>query len=154
MAPNARVWRMYFDEAGHFDAAMVESILDTVDVTLVSAGLFSAVISALVAQIFTALKSDFSQVTAALLMELIAVQGSMPIVGAPSITIPSSILTLDSPSTASTAERWVSGLWFVSLAFSLATALLYTGMVKQWIQAYVSPTFGTPHIQSQVRHFR
>lgn len=36
MAPNARVWRMYFDEAGHFDAAMVESILDTVDVTLVS----------------------------------------------------------------------------------------------------------------------
>ncbi|TFK98282.1 hypothetical protein BDV98DRAFT_470985, partial [Pterulicium gracile] len=27
-------------------------------------------------------------------------------------------------------------------------------LVKQWIQAYVAPTFGTPQAQTRVRHFR
>lgn len=68
-------------------------------------------------------------------------------------TVPPSTLRLNSLPTASTADRWVNGFWFVSLAISLFTALLST-LVKMWIQAYVSPTFGSPHTQSKVRHFR
>lgn len=67
--------------------------------------------------------------------------------------VPPSMLNLDSPFIASSADRWVNGLWFVSLTFSLATALLSV-LVKQWMQAYISPIFGTPHFQSRVRHFR
>lgn len=33
--PNARIWRVYLDEAGQFDLDMVENIRDTVDVILV-----------------------------------------------------------------------------------------------------------------------
>lgn len=35
MATNARVWRVYLDEAGQFDMDMVENFRDTVDVILV-----------------------------------------------------------------------------------------------------------------------
>lgn len=35
MGPNACVWRAYLDEAGRFDASMVENIRDTVAVVLV-----------------------------------------------------------------------------------------------------------------------
>lgn len=45
MAPNARVWRVYLDEAGHFDMDMVESIRDTVDIILVFVRLFSCYVT-------------------------------------------------------------------------------------------------------------
>ncbi|TFK97371.1 hypothetical protein BDV98DRAFT_478432, partial [Pterulicium gracile] len=152
MAPNARVWRVYLDEAGHFDMDMVESIRDTVDIILVFAGLFSAVVSTLVGQASTALRPDYSHVTAALISELITIQRAM-VAGTVVGVVPPSMLNLDSPFIASSADRWVNGLWFVSLTFSLATALLSV-LVKQWMQAYISPIFGTPHFQSRVRHFR
>ncbi|TFK95461.1 hypothetical protein BDV98DRAFT_642823 [Pterulicium gracile] len=44
-------------------------------------------------------------------------------------------------------------MWFISLAFALSTAL-HSVLVKQWIQAYMAPTFGTPHSQSRLHHFR
>lgn len=59
MSANARVWRVYLDEAAHFDVDLVENIRDTVDVTLVFAGLFSAVVSTLVGQTPTALQPNF-----------------------------------------------------------------------------------------------
>lgn len=80
MSANARVWRVYLDEAAHFDVDLVENIRDTVDVTLVfvsdinscalvfgtvlmrcrsKAGLFSAVVSTLVGQTPTALQPNF-----------------------------------------------------------------------------------------------
>lgn len=172
MDPNARVWRVYNDEASYFDLDMVENIRDTVDVILVfvrgicfstrgcggslmsstQAGLFSAIVGGLVTQVSTALKPDYAQVTAALLIELIQVQRAM-VAGTMASNIAPSLLNLDSPSTASTSERWVSGLWFVSLAVSLSAALLSV-LVKQWVRAYVSPTSGTPKEQARVRHFR
>ncbi|TFK95173.1 hypothetical protein BDV98DRAFT_518454, partial [Pterulicium gracile] len=152
MDPNARVWRVYNDEASYFDLDMVENIRDTVDVILVFAGLFSAIVGGLVTQVSTALKPDYAQVTAALLIELIQVQRAM-VAGTMASNIAPSLLNLDSPSTASTSERWVSGLWFVSLAVSLSAALLSV-LVKQWVRAYVSPTSGTPKEQARVRHFR
>lgn len=152
---DSRVWRVYLDEAGQFDLDMVENIRDTVDVILVFAGLFSAIVSTLVSQTSTSLQLDYAQVTAALLMELIAVQRA---IGTTSSTahIPPSLLDINSPQTAtsSTSSRWVNGLWFTSLAFSLTTALVAV-LVKQWLQAYVAPIFqGTPKDHGRIRHFR
>ncbi|TFK95475.1 hypothetical protein BDV98DRAFT_479211, partial [Pterulicium gracile] len=152
LSTNARVWRVYLDESAHFDVDLVENIRDTVDVILVSAGLFSAVLSTLVAQTSTALQPNFGQITAALLMEMIELQRAM-IAGTVVGAIPRSILNLSSPPTPFGADRWINAMWFISLAFGLSTALL-SALLKQWIQAYMAPTSGTPRSQSRVRHFR
>ncbi|TFK99487.1 hypothetical protein BDV98DRAFT_510371, partial [Pterulicium gracile] len=121
---NAPVWGVYLDEAGQFDLDMVENFRDTVDVILVFAGLFSAVVSALVSQAPTALQLDYAQVTAALMIESIAVQRAIA-TGSPVNDVKTSPLDTDSfdYATSSTADRWVNALWFTSLAFSLSTAL-------------------------------
>ncbi|TFK95394.1 hypothetical protein BDV98DRAFT_598617 [Pterulicium gracile] len=150
MSANARVWRVDLDESAHFDVDLVENIRDTVDGIL--AGLFSAVASTLVAQTSTALQPNFGQITAALLMEMIGPQHAM-VAGTVVGTIPRSILNLSTPPIITGTDRCINAMWFISLAFGLSSALL-SALVKQWIQAYVPPTFGTPHSQSRVRHFR
>lgn len=45
MAPNARFWRTYNDKAVVSDAEVLEQYKDTIDVLLVFAGLFSAVVT-------------------------------------------------------------------------------------------------------------
>ncbi|TFL01228.1 hypothetical protein BDV98DRAFT_491068, partial [Pterulicium gracile] len=152
MDPNARLWSMYLDEADHFDLDMVVSIRDSVDVILVFAGLFSAIVSTLVSQASTTLKPDYGQIISSLLMELIEVQRAT---GAGTIKdIARSPLGSESHFTPSSSDRWVNGTWFASLALSLVTALLST-LVKQWIHAYMSPTFnGSSQAQGRARHFR
>ena len=155
MEPNARVWRVYLDEAGQFDVDMVENMRDTVDVILVFAGLFSAIVTTLVALTATALQLDHPKVTNMLLMEIIALQRATA-AGSSIDSVPPSTLHADSlaNATAETTDYWINGLWFTSLAFSLSTALLAV-LVKQWIQAYIAPTFqGSPKAQAEVRHFR
>lgn len=111
-------------------------------------------VGTLVTEASTSLKPDYTQITAALLTELISVQRAI----ASNISvssIPSSSLHLESPptSTASSTDFWVNALWFTSLAISLAIALVSV-LVRQWLHAYVTPTSGTPKDQSHIRHFR
>ncbi|TFL00899.1 hypothetical protein BDV98DRAFT_494336, partial [Pterulicium gracile] len=152
VSPNARVWRVFLDEAGPFDLDMVENIRDTLDVILVFAGLFSVIVSTLVSQASTALQPDYGRMTSALLMELVEVHRALA-TGTNTIDVARSTLTLASPSSTSSPDRWVSGMWFVSLTVSLSTALLSV-LVKQWIQAFVSPVSGPPLTQARIRHFR
>ncbi|TFY52026.1 hypothetical protein EVG20_g10737 [Dentipellis fragilis] len=71
---NARVWKVYLDEAKMVDDDMVEAWRDTIDVLLVFAGLFSAVVTTFVVQSSQALQPDYSQVSAVLLTELVGLQ--------------------------------------------------------------------------------
>ncbi|PBK95492.1 hypothetical protein ARMGADRAFT_1145748 [Armillaria gallica] len=50
MGPTARVWRTYLEESAPFDIEMVEGWRDGLDVLLIFAGLFSAVVTTFVAQ--------------------------------------------------------------------------------------------------------
>ncbi|KAK0442900.1 hypothetical protein EV421DRAFT_1903869 [Armillaria borealis] len=68
-APNARVWRTYEDESRIHDANMVEESRDNVDVLLVLAGLFSAVVTTFVAQTYQNLQADYTTMFASLLFE-------------------------------------------------------------------------------------
>lgn len=143
------------DEAGQFDLDMVENMRDTLDVILVFAGLFSAIVTTLVVFTATALQLDHPKVTNLLLMELIALQ-RVALTNSSIEQVTSSLLNaeLASNSTPEPADYWINELWFTSLAFNLSTALIAV-LVKQWIQAYVAPTFqGTPKAQAEVRHFR
>ncbi|KAF8915690.1 hypothetical protein CPB85DRAFT_1217315, partial [Mucidula mucida] len=151
-APNARVWRTYVEEAAAFDAVMVGQSRDGLDVMLVFAGLFSAVVTSFLVQISQKLEADFSQMSALLMHDLVLVQLSMaagssgPNLTAPSVD-PTSSFTPDS------ITVWINGLWAVSLAASLVVALAAV-LVKQWLHHYTSLPSGTPGTRSHVRQYR
>ncbi|TFY69957.1 hypothetical protein EVG20_g2923 [Dentipellis fragilis] len=86
---NARVWKVYLDEAKMMDDDMVEAWRDTIDLLLIFAGLFSAVVTTLVVQSSQSLQPDYSQISAVLLTELVSIQRAMA-EGASITTVPES----------------------------------------------------------------
>ncbi|PBK99373.1 hypothetical protein ARMGADRAFT_1161051 [Armillaria gallica] len=148
LGPMARVWRTFLEECGPFDLEMAEGWRDALDVLLVFAGLFSAVVTTFVAQTSQSLQVDYGQVTATLLIELIDVQRSAAN-GSLVNNVPRSDLTFRP----STSDSWVNGLWFTSLSLSLATAL-FAVLTKQWIHQYMLVPSGTPRDRCRLRQFR
>ncbi|KAK0501627.1 hypothetical protein EDD18DRAFT_742987 [Armillaria luteobubalina] len=148
LGPMARVWRTYLEESTQFDLEMVEGWRDRLDVLLVFAGLFSAVVTTFVAQTSQSLQVDYRQMTTTLLIELIDVQRSVSN-GSLVNAIPRSDLTFRPL----TSDLWVTGLWFASLFLSLATAL-FAILTKQWIHQYMSVPSGTPRDRCRLRQFR
>ncbi|KAA1466001.1 hypothetical protein DENSPDRAFT_855845 [Dentipellis sp. KUC8613] len=152
LGPNARVWRVYLDEAEAFDKDMIDSWKDTIDVLLVFAGLFSAVVTTFVVQTSQALQPDYAMVSASLLTELVGLQRAAS-QGISFDSVPVSQVNSTSPFKAAANDRWVNGLWFTSLAFSLGTALVSV-LVKQWLQNYVAAVSGSASTRVQIRQFR
>ncbi|KAF9026213.1 hypothetical protein BDZ89DRAFT_1178202 [Hymenopellis radicata] len=129
MSETARVFKTYMDECTKFDLDMVETWRDGLDMLLVFAALFSAVVTAFVVQTYQSLHVDYAQVTASLMLRLIDVQGaSVKEVGQNS-----------DPATsfkAKSVDLWINGLWFTSLTLSLTTTLVAV-LTKQWINEYM-----------------
>ncbi|KAK0240667.1 hypothetical protein EDD85DRAFT_900944, partial [Armillaria nabsnona] len=142
MGPTARVWRTYLEECAPFDIEMVEGWRDGLDVLLVFAGLFSAVVTTFVAQTSQSLQVDYGQVTASLLVELISVQRF-----AANGSLVNNVPQADLAFRPSISDSWVNGLWFTSLSLSLTTAL-FAVLTKQWIHQYMSVPSGTPRDRS------
>ena len=90
------------------------------------AALFSSVVTGFVVQTSQALQSDYGRISAALLMELVALQRA----GSPD-GVPSANVNLESRS-ASAYDVAINSCFMVSLALSLATTLLAV-LVKQWL---------------------
>ncbi|KAK0185941.1 hypothetical protein F5146DRAFT_894580, partial [Armillaria mellea] len=151
-APNARVWRTYEDESRIYDTNMVEESRDNVDVLLVFAGLFSAVVTTFVAQTSQSLQSDYAAMSASLLYESVLVQRAIAN-GSPVNSIAHSPLNPTIAFVPATTDVWVNGLWFTSLFLSLTTALVAV-LVKQWLHHYVALPSGTPRDRSFTCQFR
>ncbi|KAK0455171.1 uncharacterized protein EV420DRAFT_1272951, partial [Desarmillaria tabescens] len=148
-APNARVWRTYEDESRIHDANMVEESRDNVDVLLVFAGLFSAVVTTFVVQTSQSLQPDYSAMSASLLYESVLVQRAIAN-GSSVDTIAPSPLSPNIAFVPATTDVWVNGLWFTSLFLSLTTAL-FAVLVKQWLHHYVVLPSGTPRERAFTR---
>ncbi|KAK0494427.1 hypothetical protein EDD18DRAFT_1037742, partial [Armillaria luteobubalina] len=151
-APNARVWRTYVDESKIHDARMVGESRETVDVLLVFAGLFSAVVTTFVAQTSQSFQADYTQISASLLFEMVLIQRAIAN-GSSLDNVPVSSLNPFTTFTPATTDVWVNGLWFTSLSLSLATALVAM-LVKQWLHHYLALPSGMPQERSHVRQFR
>ncbi|KAK0196646.1 hypothetical protein F5146DRAFT_12211 [Armillaria mellea] len=151
-APNARVWMTHQAESAIHDANMVEEIRDNVDVLLVFAGLFSAVVIAFVVQTSQSLQADYAQISASLLFELLLVQRAISN-GSPIDVVPVSLLNPQTAFVPTATDVWVNGLWFSSLFLSLTTALVAV-LVKQWLHHYVVLPSGTPRQRCFVRQYR
>jgi hypothetical protein len=96
------------------------------------AGLFSAILSAFLIEIRKGLQEDLQSITNNLLTILIENQGTVAGRQTPSSSrfVPSS------------ASRWVNGLWFSSLIFSLMSAL-GASLAKGWITQFSSTVSGS-----------
>ncbi|PBK62917.1 hypothetical protein ARMSODRAFT_1024458 [Armillaria solidipes] len=151
--PNARVWRTYEDESRIHDANMVEESRDNVDVLLVFAGLFSAVVTTFVAQTYQNLQVDYAAMSASLLYESVLVQRAIANGSSVNSIPPSSPFNPTITFVPATTDVWVNGLWFTSLFLSLTTALVAV-LVKQWLHHYVALPSGTPRERSFTRQFR
>ncbi|KZV80822.1 hypothetical protein EXIGLDRAFT_659114, partial [Exidia glandulosa HHB12029] len=126
LAENARVWKVYRDEAIQHDDGVLAGWNNTIDILLTFAGLFSAAVTAFVVESYQFLQPaalDFGAAFYALAindtdtLHTLAVSTSHP---------------------GSTA-RWINGLWFTSLFFALAAAFLCI-LVKQWLDEYTART--------------
>ncbi|PBK62935.1 hypothetical protein ARMSODRAFT_558636 [Armillaria solidipes] len=149
---NARVWRTYEDESRIHDANMVEESRDNVDVLLVFAGLFSAVVTTFVTQTSQSLLPDYAAMSASLLYESVLVQRAIANGSSVNMITPSP-LNPTITFVPATTDVWVNGLWFGSLFLSLTTALVAV-LVKQWLHYYVALPSGTPRDRSFTRQFR
>ncbi|KAF5353788.1 hypothetical protein D9758_010628 [Tetrapyrgos nigripes] len=149
---NARVWKVYLDEAETFDDEMLKGFRDTLDALLVFAALFSAVVTSFVISTVVNLQPDYTKITASLMREqnlLLRAAGDTTALNA----VPKTSVDLDNTDV-STKDLWINGLFFASLSLSLATALLSV-LVKQWLQAYtLSLPTGNAQERAKIRHFR
>ncbi|KAK0216340.1 hypothetical protein IW262DRAFT_212213 [Armillaria fumosa] len=149
VSANGRFWRTYTDEALIIGGEMVDVYHDTINVLLVFAGLFSAVLTAFVIQTSQDLQPDYTEVSASLLMELVGRQRASNLSSNPSSPFYPSISF--SPSS---ADVWLNSLWFVSLTLSLITALVAV-LVKQWLHQYISVISDIlPRDRGSIRQYR
>ncbi|PBK88552.1 hypothetical protein ARMGADRAFT_937155, partial [Armillaria gallica] len=147
MSDKARIWSIYNEEAADFDANMLAEWRDTIDVLLVFAGLFSAVLTTFVVQTSQSMQPDYNQASAILLLEILKTTAS----NGSQISIPSSPTDFFS---VSRSDEWVNSLWFVSLTLSLITALVAV-LVKQWLHQYVTiVSDSSARERARIRHLR
>ncbi|KAF5337986.1 hypothetical protein D9758_014303 [Tetrapyrgos nigripes] len=149
---NARVWKVYLDEAETFDDEMLKGFRDTLDALLVFAALFSAVVTSFVISTVVNLQPNYTEITARLMFEQNNLLRAAMNTTAPQ-SVPHASVDLDNADV-STKDLWINGLFFASLSLSLATALLSV-LVKQWLQAYtLSLPTGNAQERAKIRQFR
>ncbi|KAK0496878.1 hypothetical protein EDD18DRAFT_1352722 [Armillaria luteobubalina] len=145
--PNARAWMTHQAESAIHGANMVKEIRDNVDLLLIfvsKISIFSAVsdiitiglLFSLIVTIFAVrtsqnLQTDYAQVSASLLFDLLLDQRAIAN-GSPVETTPISSLNPLTAFVPAATDVWMIGLWFTSLFLGLTTAFVAV-LVKQWL---------------------
>ncbi|KAK7018383.1 hypothetical protein R3P38DRAFT_3360152 [Favolaschia claudopus] len=120
-ANNAEVWKTYLNLAKRFDEHLVASVNNSVDPLLIFAGLFSAILTAFLIEIRT------EKTTNSLLFSIVLGQHT---------------ISDDVPFQPVSAFRWINGLWFTSLLFSLGSAL-GASVAKGWATPFSTTSPGS-----------
>jgi len=106
-------------------------MMESTDV-FIKTGLFSAVLTTFIIQSYQQMMPDPSDTTNLLLQQLISDLRSSNV-----LNITNTPINLSTPNSDDVPSlnqlRWVNGLWFAALAFSLSAALI-SMLAKQWIQ--------------------
>ncbi|KAG6862184.1 hypothetical protein C0995_004266 [Termitomyces sp. Mi166 len=145
-SPSAKIWSVYVAEADRQDRALANSWKGDMDALLIFAGLFSASITAFLIESYKSLTPD----PGLLLLSQISVHLATIANGTqPSVVPPDPV-----PFQPSTASLLCNIFWFLSLAFSLASALAAT-LVEQWTRNYLTETQNhpAPQIRARVRAY-
>ncbi|KAH8810218.1 hypothetical protein DL96DRAFT_1447325, partial [Flagelloscypha sp. PMI_526] len=147
---DARVWKVYLDEAEGFDDDMIRGFRETIDSSLVFAALFSAVITTFVVESSGALQSENAQILTYQMAEVIQLLRANH--DASKLADVARSPFAPGAATHSSLDVWTNSLFFLALTLSLGVTLACV-LVKQWLQAYTALTLGTAKEQALVRHF-
>ncbi|KAK0492711.1 hypothetical protein EDD18DRAFT_1010662, partial [Armillaria luteobubalina] len=147
--PASRIWPAYLDESMINDTDMLGNQRGQVNILLVFAGLFSAIVSAFIVQSVGDLQPNYTEVSALLLFDQINIQRALAN-GTSLDLITTSGADPTAPFTPQILYSWVNGLWFASLAFSLATAL-FAVLADEWYCHYRSPISGDAEFRGRIR---
>ncbi|KZV89696.1 hypothetical protein EXIGLDRAFT_617875, partial [Exidia glandulosa HHB12029] len=120
----ARVWKVYRAQATLHDNALLEGWNGTLDILLIFAGLFSAVITAFLVESYPSLQFDKDGFTVNALYALVVAHNTTGSI--PALPLPAPVTVYPS-----TTSQWINGLWFTSLVVTLSASLLCI-LVKQW----------------------
>ncbi|KAJ7689804.1 hypothetical protein B0H17DRAFT_859838, partial [Mycena rosella] len=117
-------WSVYVSEVEKYDKAMVEGWRSDMEGLLIFAGLFSASLTAFLIESYKTLSPDQGAITIAILAQIsLQLQGGSNV----SAVDVAPLMTVRPTSAALVCNT----LWFLSLGFSLACALIST-LVEQW----------------------
>ncbi|KAH7097814.1 hypothetical protein BKA62DRAFT_773941 [Auriculariales sp. MPI-PUGE-AT-0066] len=128
LEPNARLFKVYRDRVTEKDEDLVQGWHEMLNVLLVFAGLFSAVLTALLVESSKLLQPDHTEITAKAVLSILHRLEAGENAGLANIT------TSFVPSV---NARRINGLWLCSLTLALIVSLLAI-LVKQWLVEYTS----------------
>ncbi|KAI0338019.1 hypothetical protein BDW22DRAFT_823003 [Trametopsis cervina] len=138
------------------DEQKIKDVKEDIDNILVFAGLYSAVLSALIAISILSLQPDSSGTIIVLLTQLVAQTHSYTITpGSLNSTTPPIDATAiaNAPFEPLLAAKRVNVLWFASLTLSLLSAS-FSILVKQWLREYLAGEYVSPQARLRIRYFR
>ncbi|CAE6450993.1 unnamed protein product [Rhizoctonia solani] len=149
LGKDARFWKVYVKETDNWDEELVHGWNKSLDVTLVFAALFSAILTAFLIEISGRLREDpsdnMSKALATLSEALVLIaNGTQP------ERAVSSIESQPTSSTPSHAAVLVSTLWYLSLSLSVATSFLAM-LGKNWCHSFMAGRTGHPCMQARRR---
>ncbi|KAF8597595.1 hypothetical protein BDV93DRAFT_547819 [Ceratobasidium sp. AG-I] len=149
LAPEAGIWQLYLDEAKEYDNELVESENKNLDLLLLFAGLFSAVLTAFLIESKNLLQQDTAGASVELLLMIAQsqqrVEQGEALQGLPPVQIPAFSVAK--------SARWINGLWFTALAMSLSAALVAL-LAKEWLTEFTSSRPRPAHKYSVLRQSR
>ncbi|CAE6495246.1 unnamed protein product [Rhizoctonia solani] len=146
------VWPRYVTEATKWDAQLVEGWHKGMDVILLFAALFSAIVTAFLIESYKLLQVDNEEIIAAGIPTMIELLRAIAANQTPSIVVNATNPSTDFKPTGIAVA--INATWFLSLTLSVSVALLAM-LVKQWGEGYrhghdLSP----PCFQARVRQAR
>ncbi|KAG9082218.1 hypothetical protein FRC06_005164 [Ceratobasidium sp. 370] len=151
LAQDAAIWKSYLEEADEHDQELVKTRHSSLDMLLLFAALFSAILTAFLIESKDLLQQDPADATVALLL-LIAQSQHRIELGIPPLSgedgppsIPGFTPTL--------LARWINGIWFTSLGLSLSAALVAM-LGKEWLNAFLASRPRAPHSHALLRQAR
>ncbi|KAG8699717.1 hypothetical protein FRC08_005137 [Ceratobasidium sp. 394] len=147
---EAQVWTTYVKETKEFDDDMVDGWNKSLDVTLLFAALFSAILTAFALESAKQLEPDKADQTMAILREI---SRALQTNGAQNALIDHSDSSSDAEFHPKRHAIWVNCLWFLSLSLSIAVALAAM-LAKQWCYYYLSARSGDTITQAEERQKR
>ncbi|KAF8585030.1 hypothetical protein K439DRAFT_1410374, partial [Ramaria rubella] len=149
LGDNGAIWEKYCEEAQGHDKVMTDGWNGEMDVLLVFAALFSAILTAFIIEFYRQLQPDTQSASLVLLTNMAMVLQCIA-----NGTTCTNLPTLP-PNDFQVPEKfqWINALWFTSLTLSLSVSAMAI-LVKQWIHAYYSGLTGLPKTYARIRQFR
>ncbi|CAA7264764.1 unnamed protein product [Cyclocybe aegerita] len=148
--PSASLWSAYLSKSEKYDRTMAQNWKGDMDSILIFAGLFSASVTAFIIESYKTLNPEPSDTTV-LLLSQISQQLGLLSTNTSSIPVSPPLLILDQDSFSPPISAIICNvLWFLSLGFSLVSALSAT-LVEQWTRHYLQSSHSKPTPQDRAR---